>query len=259
LLTVERRLSLLSYKSIYFATQADLDRVVANIKRHEIIRFFYTDGTLTGSRVLRHEPAWTVCNDLTQPLEQIWHGFVGYNRAEIRKAERLGDRVRIVVNGSIPDFLQVFNSFAQLKDEVTTISERVLKRYEHIADRLILFLDEKPAVVNLVIRDPVRSRVRGLYNASLRLAVEERKEARLLGNLNRLLHWHNMQHYKREGFAIYDWGGVSSDLNDGRAKFKLSFGGDLVHESIYMCSGWIGLGLVARRMLQLLTTLRTGR
>ena len=106
-------------------------------------------------------------------------------------------------------------------------------------------------VVNLVLRDNETGRVRGLYNASRRLHADEPKKARVLGNLNRLLHWHNMRLYKEEGFDTYDWGGISEDQSDGRAKFKMSFGGNIAEEYTYLCAGWPRLGLLAQRLFEL--------
>lgn len=255
MVVIERRLSwLLSYKMVFFASGTMLRRIAESLRPTEMARFFHTTDRLDGSRlVIRREGTFTVCNGLRQPLEELWNGFAPYNRAEIRKAERLGERVRITRNeqAGLNDFLTVFNDFARHKDGVRPISERLLRRYEGLADRLVLYLDGEPMVVNLVLRDPESSRVRGLYNASRRLEADEPKKARLVGNLNRLLHWRNMGLYKAEGFDTYDWGGVSGDRSDGRAKFKMSFGGDLVEEYTYLCAGSPQLGFMVQRLFEL--------
>jgi hypothetical protein len=239
-IVIQRRLAtLLSYEMVFFAPQSSLYQLAENLRRTEMARFFYTSGRLDGSPFLiSSERGFTVCNNLVEPLEELWKRFASYNRAEIRKAERLGERVRIDRNEQTgtTDFLKVYNDFARLKDGVWQISADLLKRYEGFADRLVLYLDEQPVVVNLVLRDPESGRVRGLYNASQRL--DEPRKARLLGNLNRLLHWHNMRLYKQEGFHSYDWGGIREDRSDGRAKFKMSFGGDVVEEYTHLCAGW---------------------
>jgi hypothetical protein len=82
-------------------------------------------------------------------------------------------------------FLTLFNDFARATSEVWPISKHVVERFRHKADILIVHLDEQPIVVNLVLLDPDSGRVRGLYNASRRPYVNVRKEARLIGNLNR--------------------------------------------------------------------------
>ena len=100
-----------------------------------------------------------------------------------------------------------------------------------------------------MLRDSESGRVRGLYHGSRRL--DEPEKARLVGNLNRLLHWHNMRVYKQEGFRYYDWGGISADRGDGRARFKMSFGGDVVEEYSYLCAGSRRLGLMVRNLFEL--------
>lgn len=255
MVVIERRLAqLFSYKLVFFANADSLDRIVKRLKPTEMARLLHTNKGLDGSRfVVKRERTFTVCNDLRQPLETLWKSFAPYNRAEIRKAERLVERVRITRNepAGLDDFIAVYNDFARLKDGVWPISARLLNRYDGFADRLVLYLDEQPMVVNLVLRDGESGRVRGLYNASRRLHADEPKKARVLGNLNRLLHWHNMRLYKKEGFDTYDWGGISEDRSDGRAKFKTSFGGNIAEEYTYLCAGWPRLGLLAQRLFEL--------
>ncbi len=255
MVVIQRRLGrLLPYKMVFFASEASLHRIAEKLRPYEMARFFYTSGCLDDSRLIKRERTFTVCNSLLKPPEEWWKRFAPYNRAEIRKAERLGERVRIGRNeeAGITDFLTVYNDFARLKDGVWQISATLIKRYERFADRLVLYLDEQPMVVNLVLRDPESGRVRGLYNASRRL--DEPKKARLVGNLNRLLHWHNMRLYRQEGFHSYDWGGISEDRSDGRAKFKTSFGGEVVEEYTYLCAGWPRMGFTAQRLFELGTT-----
>jgi lipid II:glycine glycyltransferase (peptidoglycan interpeptide bridge formation enzyme) len=247
---------LLPYKAVFFAPEGSLHRVAENLRPTQMARLFYTKGNLGGSPfVIRRERSFTVCNDLRLPLEELWKRFAPYNRVEIRKAERLKGRVRITRNeqAALEDFLTVYNGFARRKDGVWPISGSLLKRYERFADRLVLYLDEQPAVVNLVLRDPDGGRVRGMYNASRRLNADQPKEARLLGHLNRLLHWHNMRLYKEQGFVLYDWGGITANRTDGRDKFKTSFGGDIIEEHTYLCAGWPRFGLALQRMFELLS------
>jgi hypothetical protein len=94
-------------------------------------------------------------------------------------------------------------------------------------------------------------RVRGLYNGNRRLAAPA--EAREIGNLNRVLHWHSMRAYKPEGFRLYDWGGISQDQNDGRARFKKAFGGEVAEEYSYLHAGWPPLGFLMQTLLELTT------
>jgi hypothetical protein len=239
---------------VFFANEASLHRGAENLKPTELARFFYMTGKLDGSRfVIGRARNLTVCNDLRQPLEKMWKGLAQCSRTDIRRAESLGARVRISCNeeASRGDFLTVFNDFARRKDGVRRISNRILQRYEGFTDRLVLYLDGQPMVVNLVLRDPGSGRVRGLYSGSLRLDTDDPKQARFVGNLNRLLHWRNMLSYKEKGFDSYDWGGISDDRNDGRVRFKMSFGGAVVEEYTYLCAGWPQLGTIVQHLFDL--------
>ena len=252
---IERRVAgLLSYKMVFFANETLLHRVAENLKPTELARFFYMTDKLNGSRfVIGRDRNLTVCNDLRQPPEKMWKALAHCNHTEIRRAERLGERIRITCNeeASRRDFLTVFNDFARLKDGVRQISSRILQRYERFTDRLVLYFDGQPMVVNLVLRDPGSSRVRGLYSGSRRLDTNDPTQARLVGNLNRLLHWRNMLFYKQEGFDTYDWGGISDDRDDGRARFKLSFGGSVAEEYTYLCAGCPQLGTMVQPLFDL--------
>ncbi|HLK87706.1 MAG TPA: GNAT family N-acetyltransferase [Candidatus Binataceae bacterium] len=252
MIVIKRRLAgILSYQRIFFADEATLPSLIESLRSNEIARVFHSSRRLApGGSIIACERTFTVCNDLRQPLERLWQGFAPYARAEIRKAQRLGDRVRIACNESADarDFLAVFNEFARLKDGVTPLSANALALYDHLADRVVLYLDGQPMVVNLVLRDRDSGRVRGLHNASRRLTVDERRQARMLGNLNRLLHWDNMRRYKEAGFSTYDWGGIGERRDDGRSKFKMSFGGQVQEEYTYLCAGWPRLGQIANRL-----------
>lgn len=241
MVTIDRKLAgIIPYKTIFFPTEDALHQVTQNLRSIEMARAFYTHSAVsTGRCLLKHELGFTVCNDLRQSKDQLWNNFKDYDRYEIRRAERLGSRVRITRNENDAEekFLALFNDFARAKSGVWPISKQVVQRFRHNADILVVHLDERPFVVNLVLLDPDSRRVRGLYNASIRLSVNDRKETRLVGNLNRLLHWRNMCLYKDEGFELYDWRGISEDGKDGRSRFKLSFGGEVRRQHTYLCAG----------------------
>ncbi len=252
---VQRRLGgLVPYKTVFFAPPAAVGSIVRNLKPMELVRFFYSSQASDyPHRAIRSERSFTICNDLSLTLAQLWHGFAHSTQTDIRKAEALGDRVRIARNGDAPieDFLAVFNDFARRKDGVRPVSSRLLGRYAPFADRIVLYLDRRPTSVMLMLRDPDGDRVRGMYNGSRRLTVAA--EAREIGNLNRLLHWNSMLGYKCEGFRWYDWGGISQDRNDGRARFKKAFGGQIVEEYGCLYAGWPPLGVLMQKLLELTT------
>jgi hypothetical protein len=247
MIVIARRLAgVLPYRAIYFPSEKDISKLTSELRPTEMMRLFYTQHELAASPTLiRRETALTVLNDLREPADRIWRKFERFTRQEIRQAERLGDRVEIISNGPAPlhDFLSVYNAFATSKPGVWALSRRAAERYACNSDVRVLYLDGQPAVVNMVMRDPEASRVRGIFSASRRLEAADKKNARIFGHLNRLLHWRNMLLYQEQGFATYDWGGVTPDAADGIAKFKRSFGGQLVRENVYLCARARRLGV----------------
>jgi len=240
MIVIARRLAgILPYRAIYFPSEKDIGKLTSELRSTEMMRLFYTQHDLEASPTLiRRETALTVLNDLREPADRIWGKFERFTRQEIRQAEKLGDRVEIISNGpaALPDFLSVYNAFAASRPGVWALSRRAAGRYASNSDVRVLYLDGQPAVVNMVMRDPQAHRVRGIFSASRRLEATDKRNARLFGHLNRLLHWRNMLLYQEQGFRTYDWGGVSPDAADGIAKFKCSFGGQLVRENIYFCA-----------------------
>jgi lipid II:glycine glycyltransferase (peptidoglycan interpeptide bridge formation enzyme) len=89
-----------------------------------------------------------------------------------------------------------------------------------------------PVAAHVILRDPPR-RARLLLSGS-----EDRNNERfhaVVGPCNRLLHWHELRHYKAEGFGIYDFGGCDLDKESSHysnSQFKLSFGGEVAEEPV---------------------------
>ena len=87
-----------------------------------------------------------------------------------------------------------------------------------------------PLVAHVMLRDrPGRARL--LFSGSA-----DRHDPRfhaVIGPCNRLLHWHELRHYKAEGYSVYDFGGCDLDKQSPSypiSQFKLSFGGEVVAE-----------------------------
>jgi hypothetical protein len=240
MIVIARRLAgVLPYRAIYFPSEKDISKLTSELRSTEMMRLFYTQHDLeTSPTLIRRETALTVLNDLREPADRIWGKFERPTPQEIRQAEKLGDRIEIISNGpaALHDFLSVYNAFAASKPGVWALSWRAAERYACNSDVRVLYLDGRPAVVNMVMRDAEAHRVRGIFSASRRLEAADKRNARIFGHFNRLLHWRNMLLYQEQGFTTYDCGGVTPDAGDGIAKFKRSFGGQLVLENIYFCA-----------------------
>lgn len=130
-------------------------------------------------------------------------------------------------------FYKFYNEFAQ--------SKSLLPIYEKETDLLIQNdmlvirsgnIDDKPLVFHTYITAQGRARL--LHSASLFRESDNTTERNLTGRVNRLLHWDDICHFKKNGFSIYDWGGISMDKSDTQRQainqFKEAFGGTVVKE-----------------------------
>ncbi len=248
---MERRLAgIVPYKAVFFPTTAMVSETAEGLGSSQIAKLFWTTTDLEGGTcLLRHYATATVCQDLDDGPEGILRVASKTCRYEIRQAEKLSSRIEIRRTDpqASLDFIVLYNELARSKPEVSTVKNRVFGRYRKHTDTFVLYLDEKPMCGHMVLRDPDSARVRLLYSASRRF--DNKETARLCGNLNRLLHLHEMRLYGEERFDTYDFGGIREDGSDGIARFKLSFGGRVVREHTYLCTGrpWLAhvmLGLI---------------
>jgi hypothetical protein len=236
--TRRRFAGILSYVTAFFPSLVEAERLRASINAFSLARLFWLDRQLPpANRLVRCDESATVCLNLQQPAEKLWEDISKNGRHEIRSMMRAGERVRIVANTPEVrrDFLVLYNAFARAKADIRPISRHVLARYGAYADVTVAYLDDLPMCTHVHLRDASIGRARLIYSAGRRL--EEPKLAQLCGKLNRMLHWHSIMAYRDRGFSIYDFGGISRDPNNGIARFKQSFGGDVVREFTYWCAG----------------------
>jgi hypothetical protein len=231
------------YLVFFYPTPEIIDEVANGLGKFEMARLFLTPvASASGRCVVRHHLSGTSLVDLSRGAGAVWAGFESNCRNQIRKAEKLGSRVKLVVNGvdAERDFLSVYNEFARVGGVVRPLNNAAMERYRKVRDIFIVFLDDKPIVANLVVRDDQTGRARGTFLASRRRA--EPEEAKFCGWLTRYMIWHEMQHYIDEGFSTFDLGGFKRDVRTGATEFKRAFGGAIVMEHSYFCAGarWLG-------------------
>jgi Acetyltransferase (GNAT) domain len=244
LIVVERKfLGLAKYRVFFYPTAEIIHEIANGLGKLEMARLFLTPvPSASGPCLVRHHLTGTSLIDLTRGPGAIWAGFESNCRNQIRKAEKLASRVKLVRNGAQAeqDFLAVFNEFARRGGAVSPLNSATMDRYRNVSDVFIIYLDDKPMAVNLVLRDEQAGRVRGTYLASSRFAGSE--EAKLTGWLTRYMMWLQMQHYIDQRFSTYDLGGMKPGVRSGATEFKRGFGGTIVMEHSYLCAGtrWLG-------------------
>ena len=175
--------------------------------------------------VFRYFPFRTPLIDLAQTEEQLCQKL---NRKscgpQIRKAQKMGCPVSL--NETTDVALRLINeSIRRLQDRAELDSDQWTALLpEH--DVFVCNWQGTPVAAHALLRDPpkrVRLQVSG---------TENRADVRfhdIVGPCNRLLHGHELQHYKANGIHFYDFGGIELDRNSPEhsiGQFKLSFGGE---------------------------------
>lgn len=180
-----------------------------------------------------HKIAFTTLHSNLQEDEEYLFSNISKNtKYKINRAKKEGVETATT---SIDEFLPFFNSFAPSR------SLKKLKRNNLVIykDTLIItkaFRGEQLFAMHAYVLDKDEMRVRLLYSATINRCADN-IDLNLIGRANRLLHWYDMLYFKKNGFLLYDWGGVA--LDDGTKEtvgidaFKMAFGGKIVEEPHY--------------------------
>jgi hypothetical protein len=251
----ERRVGgFLRYRKVWFPKREAALQISQSMRPNDVVRLFAASsdlGTLRG--LVRHRQGLTAFLDLSGGPEAVLKGMKKKScRYEIRRAEKMLDRVRIEINSSraCRDFLTLYNDFAKAKG-LPKLPASWFREYVTHGEALVLYLEEEPLCCHLLLCDPDGGTVRLVFSGSRRL--ETPGEAAACGALNRYLHWHEIQRYHAQGIVNFDFGGIRSS-EDPISRFKLSFGAVVVPEHYYLLGGtlWVArLGnLIYERILR---------
>lgn len=245
---LDRRVfGLFKYRKAVFPTLEQASKLVTELARNQILRFACASGPVIESRKLvRYRPVSTVCIDLRKSLDEIFAAMENHNcRRAIHRAEKAHDRFRISRNTaqSYADFLTIYNGFVDAKRALPRMSRRGLELYTATSDVFVLYFDDRPFIGHVWLRDEESKRVVHMFVGNRRL--EENADRELHNNLNRYLHWHEIQYYRSRGMETYDFGGIGHDnpYQSRFNKFKMSFGGTVLTEYQHT---YAGLALLAK-------------
>jgi hypothetical protein len=177
----------------------------------------------------RIQPFWTPLVDLSLSEDVLWQQLDAKScRYEIRKARKMETTIlhneemetpRLLINESIRRL--------QYRSELRPAEWQALFPPHEV---FLCKWEGTPVAAHVILPDHPR-RARLLMSGTV-----DRDDLRyhnVVGPLNRLLHWAELEHYKAEGFRYYDFGGCDLDKNAPTypvGEFKLSFGGEVVEE-----------------------------
>jgi lipid II:glycine glycyltransferase (peptidoglycan interpeptide bridge formation enzyme) len=167
--------------------------------------------------------------DLKPDTQAIFEGIKPNFRNEIRKAETLGCKWVLNTSPGSDDIKEFIHNHFRFV-EVTKFKEEVS------LDRLNAYIKNKLFVLTKVtLNDQMIATHAYLLHQKISAALlyshyNVDVDSALRGYANKFLHWQDMQYFKEQGFGFYDFGGIDLvDTPEGVAKFKQSFGGEIVH------------------------------
>ncbi len=174
----------------------------------------------------------TLFTDLTLPKEQLYKFITGKTQKQILRAQlektavRTYDSQAILENpGMLTAFADTYARMFRDKGLAKTLQLQSLLAYA-MQDALFITIAgdaQRDYVYHSYVVDGRHARAQ--YSCSLfREAGQELRS--YIGRANKYLHWCDLQLFKNQGYAVYDWGGISSwTAPNGIDRFKVAFGG----------------------------------
>lgn len=176
------------------------------------------------------EAGQTLLTDLTRTDSQLFSRFSKKTRNEIHRFER-GSEYVLNKKPELAAFFPVYERFARQRG-LSGFTEADAQ--SHGQENLVLFSMDRngcPEILDLYLVDQEKRCVTGFLSCSLIDDISDKKERRQLSIARRYLLWFSIQHFKREGFEVYDWGGYAPDDPDPVIRtisdFKWSFKGQV--------------------------------
>jgi lipid II:glycine glycyltransferase (peptidoglycan interpeptide bridge formation enzyme) len=166
--------------------------------------------------------------DLSQEEDEIFGHFRRTTRQEINTAKKEG--IIFGIENNVEKFIEFYNLFAAAK-KIAPTSVEDLRTYGNYLLITKAMQNNRILVMHANLIDEEEKRVRASMSASLFRYEDNHAEIALIGKANRFLHFADMLFFKERNFRIYDFGGYDSNIAVN--KFKDSFGGILLEESIY--------------------------
>jgi len=175
----------------------------------------------------KYEEWWTALIPLALSQEELFKRTDPKScRYEIRKAEKL--RCTVSFNEKLDEAHDLIQDFIRRKGYRSPMAQAEWDEIQKLRHVHTIHLDGQIIATHVMLLDPpLRARL-------LMSATRDRADAnfkKIIGPLNRRLHWEEILFYKARGFAEYDFGGIYPDPNHpfhGISQFKTSFGGDNV-------------------------------
>jgi len=219
----------LKYKRIYFPNLlpklGSFDLISMRQCKKEIV-------TMIDEKKWHKIPFTTLHTSLKEDEDVLFSNISKNTKYEINRAKKEGVKT---ATSSIEEFLPFFNSFAPSRN-LKKIKRSNLVAYKDALMITKAFRENELFAMHAYILDREEMRARLLYSATINRKTDN-VDLNLIGRANRLLHMSDMLHFKKDGFLLYDWGGLALDEKAketvGIDAFKMAFGGEIVEEPHY--------------------------
>ena len=218
----------LGYEAVQIWWPASARDVTAHLDRVPVVVLWQCPESLAHELrrwVFHRRPFATPLVDLTRTEEELWHKLEPKScRYEIHKAQKLD--CAISCNKDTEAARLLLNDSIRRLQYRTELGDAEWQALLPVNDIFLCTVQGMPIATHAVLRDPP-ARVKLLLSGGADRA--DKRFRNLVGPCNRLLHWHELQHYKAQGFHYYDFGGIDLRENSSEPKptFKLSFGGEV--------------------------------
>lgn len=234
MIIIKRKKFFIRIAEVYFA-----EEIIKNIPDVDIIIFIQISKEYKGL-----EKYYTLHTNLLEKEEEIFNKIRISTRKILRKAMKENKYDYLVnnnpTNDTILEFADFYNIFAKNKKIIKcNISKlRALQKENALSLSLVKNKEGNVLVFEANVID--NERVRGIYSATHFRLTNDKEKRKEICNANKYLHWMNIKYFKKEGYRIFDYGGVALNKNNIERSnidyFKRGFGGHLVTEYNYYYS-----------------------
>ena len=193
----------------------------------------------------RRKSTFTLLFDLTLPTVDLWKSLRRKScRQDINKAlKRAPD---IVVNSDTDAVFHLINDHIRRKRYRRPLRTAEWEGILSHGDVFSVRCEGVLIAAHAVLVDwPARARA----TVGGEIDPMDERFSGMIGPMNRLLHWHEMNYYKHRGVRQYDFGGLVLDEASPMydiSRFKLSFGGEPVAENVVQ----LWRGATGRRVMR---------
>ena len=202
---------------------------------------------------------YTLATALSQSEDELLASIKKNCKYEIRRSEKEGAVDNIYCGSEIPDdvisrFEKTYNQMFATKGLAGYTFNRDLVMEAKKANSLVVScctnIDGENEVFHAYLGDGVNCVL--MYSASPLWNDNEKDKAKQIGMMNKYLHWRDIVYFKKNGYRVYEWGGISNpEQPNGIDKFKMEFGGKIVQYNNYIIPktplGYLYTYLVRRR------------